>query len=148
MLLESAEAPLAASSGLSASMTSFPTSCAALIALISSGGGGGVEFLHPLNYHAHMLAHVRFVFTQDAARLLSFGRRIGDRNESFKRRSGIHVQAEPPDLTSHLLICCPSSSLTRSPCAPCHRRPSINSWRLWVSPSLISSSASAPTQRR
>lgn len=57
-LLESAEAPLAASSGLSASMTLFPTSCAALIALISSGGGRLNSSIHWIITHTcrHMCA--------------------------------------------------------------------------------------------
>lgn len=37
------------------------------------GGGVGAEFLHPLNYHTHMLAHMCFVFTQHTACLLFSG---------------------------------------------------------------------------
>ena len=47
-----------AAPGPSVWMTSLPTSCAALIALIFHRGGGGTEFLLPLNYHTHMLTHM------------------------------------------------------------------------------------------
>lgn len=82
-------------------------------------GGGGGEFLHPLNYHTHMLAHVSFVFAQDAARLLFFGRHIENRDESFKHGSTLrqrqltHLTA--PDLMSvlkfdSLSLCSPSQA--------------------------------------
>lgn len=63
----SAEAPLAGSPGPSVWMTSLPTSCAALIALISHGGGGdwippATELSHThADTHVHVFTHTHIV---------------------------------------------------------------------------------------